>query len=140
MTRAQAEAEFWTFVHTRSGRLRLIARTVCGDAHQADDLVQEALERTWLRWSRWDADPFAWTRTVVVNLAIDQTRRRRRRREHVLGATDPGQESRADEVETKLFVESLLAGLTAKERATVVLRYLEDLSEADAAAELGSRR
>ena len=69
--------EFAHFVRARSGRLRLIARTLCPDQGRADDFVQEALERTWLNWRKLDnPDPMAWTRTVLVNLTIDRHRRR----------------------------------------------------------------
>ncbi|MGJ6979652.1 SigE family RNA polymerase sigma factor [Aestuariimicrobium soli] len=137
--------EYAHFVRTRSGRLRLIARTLTADHGLADDLVQEALERTWLHWGRLDnPDPMAWTRTVLVNLTIDRHRRRRITEQPLpdedRSADQPSSPSGTGAVDDQLWVQHLLTGLTAKERAVIVLRYLEDLSEADTATALGIPR
>lgn len=104
----------------------------------ADDLVQEALERTWLAWSKLDdTDPFPWTRKVMLNLNIDRVRRRRRRPpETSLEGVDPADQRPVTSTEDTIWIRDLLAELAPRERAIVVLRYLEDLTEAQTAREL----
>lgn len=78
MRGSERDAEFSAFVLERSGRL-LIAHTICGDRQLAEDLVQQALEKAYLNWSRIhiDSDPFWYVRRILVNENIARTRRRR---------------------------------------------------------------
>lgn len=72
----------------RSARQPLLAMAyvLTGDLCVAQDLTQEALLRTWARWSRVSSydDPRAWTRRVLYNLAMSQKRRDRVRRESLV--------------------------------------------------------
>src|SRR5689334_24675127 len=77
--------DFTAFVLARSARLMHFARMLCGDAGLAEDLVQTALEKAYLRWDRIEmADPFAYVRQAVVNQHLSWVRRRlwRRSEEH----------------------------------------------------------
>lgn len=109
--------------------LRRFAYAVCGDRHRGDDLVQGALERMYVVWPRVHdiADPGAYLRTVLVRLAIRDTRRAWWRRERST-AEAPERAGTSHEGETveRLDLADALAGLTAKQRAVVVLRFIED--------------
>lgn len=141
---AGRDEDFTAFVFARSARLVHIARMLCGDAGLAEDLVQTALEKAYLRWDRIElGDPFAYVRQAVVNQHLSWLRRRPWR-ERPIGTTtdlefgpiaqvaDP-----ALGVQRRVALTSALNQLTRRERATVVLRFVEDLSEAETAAILG---
>jgi RNA polymerase sigma-70 factor (sigma-E family) len=125
---------FDTFVRARHAALLRYGTVLTGDPHSAADLVQDALERTGLAWSRvqQQGDPEGYVRRVMANRNISQWRRLRRER---LVETPPerGQEDRpADDV-----MWDVLATLPRRQRTVLVLRYYEDLSEAEIARVLG---
>ncbi|MGW6196237.1 SigE family RNA polymerase sigma factor [Kribbella sp. NPDC055110] len=135
--------DFTAFVLARSARLVHFARVLCGDAGLAEDLVQTALEKAYLRWDRIEmADPFAYVRQAVVNQHLSWVRRRPWR-ERPTG--DPAEldlllEAEVDPsggVHRRVAVGAALATLSRRERAVVVLRYVEDLTERETAAVLG---
>ncbi|WP_405063555.1 SigE family RNA polymerase sigma factor [Kribbella sp. NBC_01505] len=137
--------DFTAFVLARSGRLVHFARMLCGDAGLAEDLVQNALEKAYLRWDRIElADPFAYVRQAVVNQHLSWVRRRPWR-ERPAGATaeldllvlDTPVADQSGAVDRRLTVGAALATLSRRERAIVVLRYVEDLTERETAAVLG---
>ncbi|BEP15898.1 SigE family RNA polymerase sigma factor [Acidothermaceae bacterium B102] len=107
-----------------------------GDLHQAEDLVQEALWRTHRHWRSAAAHPDAYVRRVLVNLTHDRHRRRVRRVAET--SLDPGQHAVAvDEVTALLARDELVSALrqlAPRQRATLVLRFWEDLSIEDTAA------
>jgi RNA polymerase sigma-70 factor (sigma-E family) len=138
------DEDFTAFVVARSARLVHIARMLCGDAALAEDLVQTALEKAYLRWDRIElGDPFGYVRQAVVNQHLSWLRRRPWRERPSGGAAELDQEislTLADPsrgVDRRLAVTSALRVLTRRERTVVVLRHVEDLSEADTAAILG---
>lgn len=141
MTATDQYAGFTAFVQAHTGSLHHTAYLLTGNRQAADDLLQDALLKTWLAWRKIDQRAaWAYTRKVMVNLTTDRWRRRRyeaitidideRRR-------DPGGEAGFEGVEDRAFIVRQLAGLTPHERAMVVLRYYADLSEADVAEQLG---
>ncbi|HEV2371842.1 MAG TPA: sigma-70 family RNA polymerase sigma factor [Streptosporangiaceae bacterium] len=126
-----------------SGRgvaLKRHAFLLCGNAAQADDLVQESLVRAFTRPLRvpWPGAAEAYVRTIMVNLFIDGARRHSRwsRVEPLLrpaGMTaDP-----ADQVSDRDAMLSVLRSLSPRQRARMMLRYYEDLPAAEIAAVLG---
>ncbi|WP_020388604.1 SigE family RNA polymerase sigma factor [Kribbella catacumbae] len=146
---ASRDEDFTAFVLARSARLVHLARMLCGDAGLAEDLVQTALEKAYLRWDRIElGDPFAYVRQAVVNQHLSWIRRRPWR-ERPSGSTSELDEqfssslrgrTAADPstgVERRLAITEALATLTRRERAVVVLRYVEDLTETQTAATLG---
>ncbi|TDW70987.1 SigE family RNA polymerase sigma factor [Kribbella pratensis] len=135
--------DFTAFVLARSARLMHFARMLCGDAGLAEDLVQTALEKAYLRWDRIEmADPFAYVRQAVVNQHLSWVRRRlwRERPSGDPMDLEPWAGALSDSAglsDRRLALLSALRLLTRRERAVVVLRHVEDLSEGDTAAVLG---
>ena len=131
------DAAFRAFVETNGAALLHAARLLTGDHHRGEDLVQTALTRVYLKWDRIDT-PLAYARKALVTAHIDSTRRRwwGERPTETLPETaaESGGVTGADERDE---LRRLLAGLSARERAVVVLRYYCDLSEQDTAATLG---
>ncbi|MFH8498292.1 SigE family RNA polymerase sigma factor [Streptomyces coeruleorubidus] len=137
---AELEGQFQDFVRARWSRLVRTAYLLTGDVHHAEDLTQTALAkayRSWRRIARTD-NPEAYVRRMLVSCNSDRFRKRR-----VTEALTAAPPERAGGDEAVGRVEergSLLAGLAllpAKQRAVVVLRYWEDLSEAEVAEVLG---
>ncbi|TWD82540.1 RNA polymerase sigma-70 factor (sigma-E family) [Kribbella amoyensis] len=142
---AARDEDFTAFVAAKSGRLVRFAYVLCGDQRLAEDLVQTALEKAYLRWHRIElGDPFGYVRQAVVNHHLSWLRRRSWRERPVGGPAELDLDSPAPPVEDvglgvqrRTDVEAALGALTKRERAVVVLRYVEDLSEAETAAVLG---
>jgi len=139
---AVGEADFSAFVVARGPALLRLAVLLTADAETAQDLVQDALVRVLPRWSRIAAhgNPEAYVRTAVRSAWIDSWRRRRR--EVVADAPEEAMLSIADDPDTadgpggaavRLSVEAALARLTERQRAVLVLRFYEDLTEAETA-------
>ncbi|MFC5179467.1 SigE family RNA polymerase sigma factor [Nocardioides taihuensis] len=137
---ADADAEFEAFVRGTWPTLRQAAFALTRDRTQAEDLLQDVLTRTYARWRTVGrGDPVAYVRRALVNAYVDTWRRSRRIREE---PTDPPPDRPAhdgtdDRLAARADVEDLLANLTPRERAIVVLRHYFDLPEAEVAATLG---
>ena len=131
--RSAHEQEFAAFFDNASPRLLSAAWLLTGEQHAAEDLVQEALARTYARWSRVrDGNPLAFARRVMANLHTDRWRKRRR---EVL-TDDPPDTSLVTDPQTVDLVRAL-RGLSPRERECVVLRHYLDLSEKQTAETLG---
>jgi RNA polymerase sigma-70 factor (sigma-E family) len=136
------EAEFEAFAARDGGRLLGFALLLAGDWQDAEDLVQMALLRAAGRWPVARQHPEAYTRTVLVNLARDRWRARRRRHPVTLTG-DLAQLSPADAGDTAAAVldrQLLLRAcrlLPVQQRAVLVLRFWEDRSVQETAAVLG---
>ncbi|HVF06102.1 MAG TPA: SigE family RNA polymerase sigma factor [Frankiaceae bacterium] len=132
-------AAFEEYVRGDATALLRLAVLLAGDRDAGSDLAQEALARVARAWRRRvPDDPHAFARTVLVNLARDRRRMLRRRPKQVpfddgyAGTTDPF--GNAD-LRASLLRE--VARLPARQRAVLVLRFYEDLSERETAAVLG---
>ena len=133
------EEGFAAFAGANGRRLRHAARLLTGDDGRAEDLVQTALARTYLRWDRIRADdPMAYVRKVLFTAHADWWRRRWRH-EYPTGelpdAAAPGDHAAEHAERDRLRLA--LATLSPRERAVVVLRFYEDLGERETAAALG---
>lgn len=137
---SEDHGEVRAFVAAQRGPLYRTAFLLVGDPHEAEDLVQSTLVRVitaWHRIERRDA-PEVYARRALVNLARNRWRRRRtateylRRQGGVPSVADP-----AVEVARRDAVWAALGTLPTRMRAVLVLRYFEDLSEAETAAVLG---
>jgi RNA polymerase sigma-70 factor (sigma-E family) len=125
------------FVAERGDRLLRTAALLTGSRADGEDLLQSALERLLRNWRRIDGDPESYVRRTLYNLATDGWRRQRVwRRKAVLfepaPAVDPG-----TAVDLRDAVVRVLAQLPPRQRAVLVLRYFEQLSEAETAETLG---
>ncbi|MFJ6200015.1 SigE family RNA polymerase sigma factor [Micromonospora sp. NPDC092111] len=133
---ARGDEEFVEFARVASGRLVHAAFLMTGNHHQAEDAAQTALVRTYASWSRIrDNDAYGYARKVLVNHLVDGWRRPIRE----YPSDDLPEQRRgdvADEVVTRRWLHDILAALSPRERAIVVLRYYFDLPEAQVAREL----
>lgn len=131
--------EFSAFVAGSARRLLHAADLLTGDRARAEDLLQHAYAKAYEHWaSVRDGAPEAYVRRVMLNRHLDWWRRLRPR-EAPLQDGDLDRVRAPDhavDVGRRDAVLRALAGLTAKERAVVVLRFWLDLSEAQIAAEL----
>ncbi|HEX6684658.1 MAG TPA: SigE family RNA polymerase sigma factor [Candidatus Limnocylindrales bacterium] len=131
---------FEDFVNACSYRLLQVGCLLTGgDTHRAEDLVAETLARVYLAWPRMrSGNAFGYARRTLVNLHTDWWRRLRQR--ELLTSRPPeradGSNHGADVARRDSVMRSLLR-LTHRERAVVVLRYFQDLTEKETAAELG---
>lgn len=136
--RDELEEQFQEFVRARWARLVRTAYLLTGDPHHAEDLTQTALAkayRSWRRVSRADS-PEAYVRRMLVTCNNDRFRKRRVRES--LTAAPPDTVAYADHpVEDRGPLLTALAELPDRQRAVVVLRYWEDLSESEVAEILG---
>ncbi len=127
---------FAQFVEVRQRALQRTAWLLTGDWALAEDLVQTALARSWPRWERIRRrdDPEIYVRRVMVNTWAGWNRRRWRA-EQPTGAM-PDCEAAGDlaaDVTARMAVRSALESLSARQRAVLVLRVFDDLSEAQVA-------
>lgn len=126
-------AEFEEFVRGRSTPLLRTAFLLTGDRGHAEDLLQSVLERVARRWRSIDGSPEAYARRALANAAVNRWRRRRVP-EVALGDVEhasPKDEHAAIDVRDQL-VRGLME-LPPRMRAVLVLRYFDDLSEAETA-------
>ncbi|GAA4944318.1 SigE family RNA polymerase sigma factor [Actinoplanes utahensis] len=132
------EAEFREFVAARMEALRGLAYLTCGDWQVAEDAVLTALAKLYAKWNRVD-NPEAYARTAVVRAAIDETRRPWWRREQSRSHAMPDRtlpDDATGAVDERLRMRQALNGLPARQRAVLVLRFLEGLSVQQTAATL----
>jgi RNA polymerase sigma-70 factor (sigma-E family) len=132
-----ADDTFDAFVRARLPALLRFAHAVAGDPHTAADLVQDALERTGVRWSRLDrlGDPEAYVRRAIINGRA--SRWRKHRRETLVAALPEKPATVADDYLDRDELWQLVRSLPTRQRAIIVLRYYEDMSEAQIAETLG---
>src|SRR5215472_7566043 len=137
--------ESWTqtlaeLASERLTRLKRQAFLLCGDDCQAEDLVQEALVRAFIRPLRAPrlGAAEAYVRVIMVNLFIDGARRHSRwsRVAPLLRPADTTPDP-ADQVSDRDVMLTALRSLSPRQRACVVLRYYEDLPVAEVADVLG---
>jgi RNA polymerase sigma-70 factor (sigma-E family) len=138
--RAADDADFSLFVEASSRRLLRSAYLITGDLAEAEDLLQTALERAYQRWPaiRRKDVPEAYVRRILVTTAINGRRRRKLsssplNEELLPGRLDPAVEDLAGRAALLACVCELPAG----QRAVLVLRYFDDLTEAETARALG---
>ena len=129
-------ADFDEFVRTRAATLLRVAYLLTGDRYAAEDLLQDVLEQVYVRWHRVRTTPEAYARRALVNRAANRWRWRRRRPEGVLGDRQPAVPDETEGVLVRSVVLAGLRALPARQRAAVVLRFLEDLPVAEVARAL----
>jgi RNA polymerase sigma-70 factor (sigma-E family) len=134
------DEEFRAFVLARYASLLRSARALTGDRGIAEDLVQNALVRTYASWSRVQRadDPYAYTHRILFT-SFSRMRRRRRVAETLSASVDPAPEIAASETATddRDQLQRALHELPPRYRAVLVLRFYEDRSVEEVAAVLG---
>lgn len=133
---------FRLLVDAHAPAIHRIAWRITGDAHDAEDIAQEAMLRLWDHSPGWQDGRIslaAWLRRVSVNLAIDRQRRGKR----LAGNAVPEQVDAAPLADAAIEASqraaqarALIASLPDSQRAAIVLTYYEDLPNAEAAAAL----
>jgi RNA polymerase sigma-70 factor (sigma-E family) len=134
-----AEEDFRAFVNGAYRRLMRTGYLLTGDQHRAEDLVQVTLAKAAQAWHRIGQAGAvdAYVRRIMVNSSTSLWRRRRWR-EQLTG--EPPERPARDPyagIDERGRLRRALAALPARQRAAVVLRHYEDLSEVEAAAALG---
>jgi len=137
--RTSDQQDFDAYVAARLGALVSYAHLLTGNRHTAEDVVQAALARTAAGWHRIHdtSAPEAYVRKAIVNEFLNT---RRLRRWHEVPVADPDEQSSYDAfaaADDRDVMWSALATLPRGQRAVLVLRYYEGLSEAEIAAVLG---
>jgi len=131
-------APFADFVAVRGQSLQRTAFLLTGDWALAEDLLQTALARVYPRWQRITRDdPEAYVRRVLVNTWSSWWRRKWRGERPTEALPEPTGPDPYVEVDRRNAVASALARLPEKQRAVIVLRFHEDLTEAQVAELLG---
>jgi len=142
---AQGHERFREFVENRSSALLKTAVLLSGgDRHAAEDLLQSALIKAAGRWQRID-EPEAYVRQILYRQQVSRWRLKWRRRELTVAEPPEGAGGTAtaaavdasSAADLRIVMRGALARLTARQRTVLVLRYFEDLPEADVARILG---
>jgi RNA polymerase sigma-70 factor (sigma-E family) len=132
------EAEFREFVGAQMDSLRGLAYLTCGDWQLAEDAVFTAMAKLYVRWRKVD-NPDSYARTMVVRAAIDEVRRPWWRREQAVSHAMPERAGpdRTGSVDERLRIRSALERLPVRQRAVLVLRFMEGLSVQQTAEAIG---
>ena len=139
MTNDRAVAELEQFLAERADRLLRTAVLLTGSREAGQDLLQTALERLLRHWGTLSGDPEGYLRRTLYNLAADGFRRQGRlqRKLQLLRADTRPQPDVTAQVDLRDALVRMLVQLPPRQRAVLVLRYWEQLSEAETAAVLG---
>ena len=133
---ASRDLDFSEYFAARVQRFRRVAFAFCGDWHAAEDLVQAMFVQLYRRWRRVRPDTVdAYARRILLNLFL--AGRRTSGREYVTSVVPERESPPGRDTPVRLDVERALADLTPRQRAMVVLRFLEDLPVAEVASLLG---
>jgi RNA polymerase sigma-70 factor (sigma-E family) len=135
---ADGREDFEAFVAARYAALLRTAYLLTGDHHDAEDLLQQSLVKAVGAWRRINGDPEPYVRTILVRQNVSRWRSRRWR--EVVSESPPDRSTPADDVsgaEDRLALHDALGVLAPRQRAVIVLRYYEDLTEAQTAEALG---
>jgi RNA polymerase sigma-70 factor (sigma-E family) len=131
---AEEEASFEEYVAARYRSLLRTAFLLTGHHHDAEDLVQATLVKVVGAWRRIADRPDAYVRRTMVNEHVSRWRRHRGR-EVVVERTP--ELAHRPETDDTLSLQAALGALAPRQRAVVVLRYFEDLTERETAEVLG---
>ena len=144
---SQPQIDFDRFVAETAEPLLRSAYLITWDFAEAEDLVQECLFKVARRWPRVKKmeRPVAYVRTVLIHLALDEGKRRSQRRSELgpeaIGLLEAHRDDAAvrsfGRVETRTDLLGVLRELPPRQRAALVLRYFDDLSEAEVADVMG---
>jgi RNA polymerase sigma-70 factor (sigma-E family) len=126
---------FEGYVAARRAALLRTAYLLTGHHEDAEDLVQVALVKVVPHWRRIADHPEPYVRTVLARESVSRWRRRRWR--EVVGETLPERAAGDEATDDRLALREALTVLPPRQRAVIVLRYFEDLTEKETAHVLG---
>ncbi len=133
------DAEFTEYLAARQAGLLRTAYLLTGDRHQAEDVLQTSLAKLYLAWDkvrdRGAVD--AYVRRIMVNENTSLWRRGWKKREYAAERLPEGEHRDAYDEGTRDELWQVVQTLPGKARAVVVLRYYEQMSEAEVADALG---
>ncbi len=137
--RSHGRTDFESWLVAREPSLYRLAHLLTGDVHSAQDLVQTTLAKLYLAWDRLDDRERvdAYARRILVNEHRSAWRRPWRRREVVMDAVPEGGQDGEQYDGTREAVWRFVATLPPRQRAVIVLRYYEQLTESETADVLG---
>ncbi|MEV4539025.1 SigE family RNA polymerase sigma factor [Asanoa sp. NPDC049518] len=124
-------------VAVRGPALLATAVLLTGNRAAGEDLLQAGLERMMRSWRRVDGDIEAYLRRTMYHLAVDSWRVRRRRPEILVPVDPPPTDDGFERFALREALIRALGELPVRQRAVLVLRYFEQLSETEAAEVLG---
>jgi len=128
---------FEAYVLARGDALHRTAYLLTHDHAPAEDLVQTALARSWGSWARIHGEPDPYVRKVMVHTYASWWRRRWNGERPVERLPDTWMDDEAEAVARRDGILRALATLPRRQRAVIVLRYFEDLTETQVARALG---
>jgi RNA polymerase sigma-70 factor (sigma-E family) len=128
---------FAEFVAARSPALLRTAYLLTGDWASGEDLLQATLEQCWRRWSRLSGNPEAYVRQAMLRTFLSWRRRRWTGEVPTQELPEVGVDDATGVVDDRDRVWQALLRLPRRQRAVVVLRYFDDLSESETAHALG---
>ena len=132
------EVDLREFVSARGAALSRAAYLLTGDHQAAEDLVQDTYVVLVRRWQKSGSlDPEAYVRRILYSRFVDGWRRRRLLELPWASPPDAAGGDEAGTATDRLTLQDALVRLTPKQRAVLVLRFYEDLTEQQAAAALG---
>jgi RNA polymerase sigma-70 factor (sigma-E family) len=132
-----SEADFDAFVVARSPALLRSAFLLVGDEDLAEDLLQTALTKSWFAWKRIAGEPEAYVRRVLVTTSASWWRRRWTREAPTAVLPERHSSGGADAATDRQDLWDAIGRLPRRQRAVVVLRYLEDRTEVETAQLMG---
>ena len=128
---------FAEFVAARSPALLRTAYLLTGDWAAGEDLLQTTLEQCWRRWGRLRGNPEAYVRQAMLRTFLSWRRRRWTGEVPTQELPEVGVDDATGAVDDRDRVWQALLRLPRRQRAVVVLRYFDDLSESETAHALG---
>ena len=130
---------FREYVHERLPALQRLAYLLSQDRHRADDLVQDALVKLYLKWDRARAatDSHAYARTTLVRTFLSERRTNWARRVVLVDRLPDTAASHDPDAASAVAVRAALAALPPRQRAVIALRYYSDLSVEETGQTLG---
>ena len=128
-------ASFEAFVVARRAALLRTAYLLTGNHHDAEDLVQSALIKVVPKWQRIEDRPERYVRQVLARESVNRWRSRRWREVTTDVMPEAGSHASAENLDRVALLEDLRR-LSPRQRAVLVLRYFDDLTEAETAAAL----